>query len=277
MNNLLAIPLLIAVFFISLETNYALAQSTYTINIPTGAASPDAPYFWQSEKDGGTNGEISIAISDFVDWENADTAAHTVTSGTAKDGPDGKFDSSLIQPGQSFVHQFTEAGNYPYFCLVHPWMTGVVMVTSAMQVIPNVGANAGDGKTTFNVEYDFNRMVASARVEEDQNSITFEIVGKPKDADNTLTLMLPKNLISGPFIIWADGKQITDFQMTSKGGINEVKIPLNSISERVTITGTSVVPEFGPIAMVILAVGVFGLIILTLKAQKFIKPNTNPL
>jgi hypothetical protein len=267
-KNSLFIPLFAAVFLIFLQTNYAFAQTTYTINMPTGAASPDAPYFWQSEKDGSTNGEITIAISDSVNWENADTAAHTVTSGTAKDGPDGKFDSSLMAPGSSFIHQFTEAGSYPYFCLVHPWMTGTVFVESAMQVIPKVGSDVGDGKTTFDVEYDFNRIVASARIEESQKSITFELVGKPKSEDNTLTLMLPKTLINGPYIIWADGRQITDFQMSEEGGINEVKIPLNSNSERVTITGTSVVPEFGSIAMAIFAAGVFGIIALSLKAQK---------
>ena len=248
-----------------------MAQTTYTFNIPTGAASPDAPFFWQSEKDGGTNGEMSIAISDTVKWGNADTAAHTVTSGTAKDGPDGKFDSGLIQPGKFFTYQFTEAGVYPYFCMVHPWMTGAITVESAMQIIPKVGSDAGDGKTTFDVKYDFNRLIASARVEESQKSITFELVGKPKSDDNTLTLMLPKKLVNGPYIVWADGKQITDFKTVENGGINEIKIPLTSKSELVTITGTSVVPEFGLFSMTILALGIFGLIAFSLKSQKFFK------
>ncbi len=34
----------------------AFAQTSYDVNIPTGTASPDSPYFWQSEKDGSTNG-----------------------------------------------------------------------------------------------------------------------------------------------------------------------------------------------------------------------------
>jgi hypothetical protein len=115
------------------------------------------------------------------------------------------------------------------------------------------------------------------RVDEAQKSITIELVGKPKSEDNTLTLILPKALINGPYIIWADGRQITDFQLSAEGGINEVKIPLNSNSERVTITGTSVVPEFGPIAMAILASGIFGIIALSLKAQKFFRPNVSSL
>jgi hypothetical protein len=273
-KNLVIISLF-AVFLIFLQTNSAFAQTTYNINIPTGAGSPEAPYFWQSEKDGGTNGKITIAVNDYVNWENADTVAHTVTSGTPQDGPDGKFDSSLLEPGASFMYQFTEPGTYPFFDIIHPWMTGVVTVESGSQIIPKVGSDAGDGKTTFDVEYNYNRVVASARVEEDQKSITFELVGKPKSEDNTLTLMLPKALINGPYIIWADGMQVTDFQMSEEGGINEVKIPLKSNSERVTITGTSVVPEFGPVAMAIFAAGVFGIIALSLKAQKFFRPNVS--
>ena len=272
MNSSLSITLLIVIFIVSLQTNYALAQSTYTINIPSGAASPDAPYFWQSEKDGSTNGEISIDISDSVRWGNADTAAHTVTSGIANKGPDGKFDSGLISPGSFFLHQFTEAGNYPYFCSVHPWMTGVVkvsQVSSGLQTIPNVGAKAGDGKTTFNVDYEYSRMIASATIDEKQKAITFEIVGKPKSEDHNLSLMLPKGLIREPLIIWVDGNQITDFKITSEGGINKVVIPMNEKSERLTIVGASVVPEFGTISMAILAIGLFSFIAFTIKTQNW--------
>jgi hypothetical protein len=276
MNNLGIFALLIAILFVPLGANMAFAQETYVINIPTGAADITAPYFWQSEKDGDTSGKIEVRILDYVRWENADTAAHTVTSGTPEDGHDGIFDSGLFAPGKDFQYQFTEAGNFEYFCLVHPWMAGVVIVSqasSALQVIPNVGAKAGDGKTTFDVEYEFSRIIASATIDEGQNAITFEIVGKAKSEDHTLSLMLPKNLISDPLVVWADGKQISDFEITSEGGINEVVIPLNEESERITIVGASVVPEFGAIAMAILAIGVFSFIALTFKTQKISMPK----
>ena len=276
MNNLGIFALLIAILFVPLGANMAFAQETYVINIPTGAADITAPYFWQSEKDGDTSGKIEVRTLDKVRWENADTAAHTVTSGTPEEGHDGIFDSMLFAPGKDFQYQFTEAGNFDYFCMVHPWMTGVVIVSqasSALQVIPNVGAKAGDGKTTFDVEYEFSRMIASATIDEGQNAITFEIVGKAKSEDHTLSLMLPKDLISEPLVIWADGKQISDFEITSKGGINEVVIPLNEKSERITIVGASVVPEFGAIAMAILAIGVFSFIALTFKTQKISMPK----
>ena len=267
------ILLLAAILFVPISFNTVFAQQAFTINIPTGAASPDAPYFWQSEKDGKTDGTISVKVLDTVVWENADTAAHTVTSGIPDSGSNGLFDSGLIGPGKSFQYQFTEVGDYEYFCVVHPWMTGVVTVTTGLKIIPNVGAKAGDGTTTFNVEYEFNRVISSARVDEEQKSITFEIVGKAMGDDNNLILNLPKNLIKGPFIIWADGKQISNYEITEEGGINKMKIPLNREAELVSIVGTAVVPEFGAITMAILAIGVFSLIAITFKTKKFLMLN----
>jgi plastocyanin len=72
--------------------------------------------------------EVTISVGGTVTWTNDDTAAHTVTSGTPTDGPDGVFDSSIVMAGKTFEHTFEEAGEYDYFCIVHPWMTGKVNV-----------------------------------------------------------------------------------------------------------------------------------------------------
>ena len=69
---------------------------------------------------------ISIKTGHAVVWINEDTAAHTVTSGTADGGHDGVFDSSLFLSGATFEHTIDESGSYDYFCMVHPWMTGIV-------------------------------------------------------------------------------------------------------------------------------------------------------
>ena len=63
-----------------------------------------------------------------VTWNNDDVAVHTVTSGIASKGPDGIFDSSIISPGSTFEHTFEDSGTYDYFCIVHPWMIGIVQV-----------------------------------------------------------------------------------------------------------------------------------------------------
>ena len=71
---------------------------------------------------------ITINAGDTVSWDNTDTAAHTVTSGTAANGPDGTFDSSLLMGGATFEVTFDESGSNDYFCMVHPWMVGNVQV-----------------------------------------------------------------------------------------------------------------------------------------------------
>ena len=72
---------------------------------------------------------VTIAMGGTVTWENVDNAAHTVTSGSPADGPDGVFDSSLIMAGgATFSHTFDDVGTYDYFCMVHPWMQGSVIV-----------------------------------------------------------------------------------------------------------------------------------------------------
>jgi len=70
---------------------------------------------------------VTATEGNTVTWTNTDTAAHTVTSG--KDVTfDGTFDSSLLAPGKTFSFKFESAGEYPYYCAVHPWMTGKVIV-----------------------------------------------------------------------------------------------------------------------------------------------------
>ena len=67
-----------------------------------------------------------IKIGDRVMWVNTDSAAHTVTSGVSY--PSGEFDSGLFMPNGDWSHTFSSNGIFPYFCMVHPWMTGEVWV-----------------------------------------------------------------------------------------------------------------------------------------------------
>ena len=71
---------------------------------------------------------MAISSGATVTWINADNAAHTVTSGTVTGGPDGLFDSSIIAMNSEFSYKFAESGKYDYYCIVHPWMTGIVTV-----------------------------------------------------------------------------------------------------------------------------------------------------
>ena len=238
------------------------AEETYDILIPTGSASPNAPYFWQSEKDGDTSGNIDIIVGDTVVWKNADTATHTVTSGMVPE-PDNLFDSGLFAPGKFFSYTFTEPGNIPYFCIVHPWMEGIVSVSAGYSIIPNVGLQIGDGKTSFDVEYKLNRVLSTAIIDEDQKSITFEIIGIPKSDNHDLEILLPVELIDGPFVMWVDDEKIIDFELNKKDNMNALTIPLNADAKYLTIIGTSIVPEFGPIVMLILVASIVPILFLS--------------
>jgi len=71
----------------------------------------------------------SVSSGTEVEWVNMDTVSHTVTSGKVTDDHAGSlFDSGLIKNGADFKFTFTGTGTYDYFCTVHPWMTGKVIV-----------------------------------------------------------------------------------------------------------------------------------------------------
>jgi plastocyanin len=71
---------------------------------------------------------IQIKAGDKVTWINNDSMPHTATS--VKDGkPNGTFDSSTLTPGKRYSFTFEEAGDYPYFCTLHPNMAGTVSVS----------------------------------------------------------------------------------------------------------------------------------------------------
>ena len=71
--------------------------------------------------------KITIKPGETVYWKNQDAAFHSVTSGFYGD-PDGLFDSELLDPEDIFSYKFTEVGIYDYYCTLHPWMKGIILV-----------------------------------------------------------------------------------------------------------------------------------------------------
>ena len=71
---------------------------------------------------------LKISAGDDVTWSNDDNAAHTITSGTSEKGPDGKFDSGIFMTGNNITFDFKKKGSYKYYCMVHPWSEGIIIV-----------------------------------------------------------------------------------------------------------------------------------------------------
>ena len=71
---------------------------------------------------------LTVETGTTVIWKNLDGAVHLATSGTPDGGPDGIFDSGMIMTDGTFEHEFTDNGEFQYYCLVHPWMVGTITV-----------------------------------------------------------------------------------------------------------------------------------------------------
>ena len=67
-------------------------------------------------------------VGEPITWTNEDSAFHTVTAGTY-DSPAGTFDSGYMDPYDSYTLSFNAPGTYEYYCTLHPWMEGAVIIT----------------------------------------------------------------------------------------------------------------------------------------------------
>ena len=65
---------------------------------------------------------LTVPVGTTVTWTNRDDIPHTVVS------TDGVFKSKVLDTDEKFSFTFNKAGSYPYFCSIHPKMTGKVVV-----------------------------------------------------------------------------------------------------------------------------------------------------
>ena len=67
-------------------------------------------------------GTLTVPVGTTVTWTNRDDIPHTVVS------TEGLFKSKVLDTDEKFSFTFSKAGTYPYFCSIHPKMTGKVIV-----------------------------------------------------------------------------------------------------------------------------------------------------
>jgi cytochrome c oxidase subunit 2 len=105
------------------QTSGAAANSV-TLNIPEGASVQGNPSYDPDP--------LTVSAGDVVEVVNEDTVPHTVTSGTGLEDPESgsQFDTSLIDAGATAQLDTANlaAGDYPYYCAVHPYMVGTLTV-----------------------------------------------------------------------------------------------------------------------------------------------------
>ena len=247
---------------------------------------------------------VTIPVGGTVTWDNSDTAAHTATAGSATDGPSGVWDSSLIMAGGSFSFQFDEAGSYDYFCMVHPWMAGVVIVEAEAaeepepeaapvveeeaeaveaeaveaEVVPptmSVGSttmtgNTGPGDMLDLLDWAISSGdVTGMHVDEEAASLVIDIESTD---DAELFVGLNADYIGsddGTFFIIVDGEEWQDYEQAGM----DLYIDIPAGTELVEIVGSYAVPEFGTIAMIVLAVAIVSIIAITAKTRTALIPK----
>jgi len=235
---------------------------------------------------------VVITVGGTVTWENTDTAAHTSSSGTPAGGPDGVFDSSLIMTGASFSHTFDSAGTFDYFCMVHPWMTGTVIVEAEaehgeemehtemeeMEHTEMEEMGHGDDHAASGVEDISDQFTASVTsgvihhigANSDDDTLLVHLFGA--DDDGELKITLNSDIITpfddGSYFVLIGGEEVEFEQMGST-----LHIGYAAGTEKIEIVGSHVVPEFGTIAMIVLAVAIVSIIAITAKTKIALIPK----
>ncbi len=106
----------------SMTMNATLAFAQEAVSIAPGSSNPSATQFYIPP-------EITISAGTAVTWTNDDSTIHTVTEGTPGGaGATPAFDSSIVAPSATWEHTFDVAGEFDYYCTLHPFMTGKVTV-----------------------------------------------------------------------------------------------------------------------------------------------------
>ena len=96
-----------------------------SVTISPGSSVPSNGKFFVPET-------LTVSKGTTVTWTNGDSTLHTVTSGSPESGNSGtgtEFDSSYLAAGKTFQHQFSISGTFDYYCTLHPYMKGKVVVT----------------------------------------------------------------------------------------------------------------------------------------------------
>ena len=276
-GSFLVLFALVATFSATAPTAFADHAEAH-VGIPAGSSVPGCEV---EEVDGvETNmcwlpAEVTVDVGGEVTWSNDDSAAHTVTSGTPSDSDSvgALFDSSLLMADLTFSQTFDEVGTVDYFCIVHPWMQGVVIVQEAgAEEEEEVGADeilveittgsAGAGEiVTVSVEFTDMDGNAVEHVNYDvmatQDGTTILDETGVHDHDGVMDHTTMELAMA------ASDATPVDVQVTFNGfGIDPPFTgPIGEVATK------QVVPEFGTIAMMILGISIISIIAVTAKIR----------
>jgi plastocyanin len=206
-----------------------LVQTTFQFGLHLDSINVDIEYGSALQNTGKSYSpkEISVIQGATVMWTNQDIVGHTVTSGIPGHSDFGMiFDSAspLLSPRATFKHRFDTAGIYPYFCFVHPWMTGKITVGEASPYT-KIAINARTKLATFNAG-DNVQITGSIRPIFLQQPLLLEVT----DPDGL-------HYLHENIVVEQDGKFAYEFKLSkySKGGAYNITISLFDSTKTLTI------------------------------------------
>ena len=220
--------------------------------------------------------EAIVDVGGKVIFSNTDTAAHTFTSGAASDEAPGEvFNSSLVMAGSSYEWIPTTVGEVPYFCMVHPWMTGLIVVqeAGAADAVEEHTEDAtatgmlSDGTTVSimtSAPTSGEKMEISVDFEDSEHA-NYDVMVTQNGAEVLNDIAAHAHEGEGMHetapLSSSDPVEIT---ITFQGyGVDDPKT--GPIGEQVVFS--NIVPEFGTIAMMILAVSIISIVAVTAKSK----------
>jgi len=251
---------------------------TASVSIPQGTSVPGC----EKTNECFVPHEVTIDVGGEVTWSNEDSAAHTVTAGSAADGPSGVFDSSLFMAGTTFSHKFEAEGEFPYFCMVHPWMSGLVTVQAAGEdeheddmmdgEVHMEGAASATGMLSDGTKVS---VWATEPMAGERMQISIEFENSEHVNHDIMVTQKGKEVLNDKGAHHHDGLGMhetaplgssdpVDITVTFQGyGVDDPKTgPIGEV-----VKFSKVVPEFGTIAMMILAVSIISIIAVTAKTR----------
>lgn len=226
--------------------------------------------------------EATADVGGKVIFSNTDSAAHTFTAGTATEGPSGVFDSGLTIAGSSYEWTPTTAGEVPYFCMVHPWMAGLIVIqeaghddeTSEGQTGEMTETESAPSATGMLSDGTKVSILTSAPTAGEKMKITVEFANS-EHVNYDIMATQNGEVLNDVGIHQHTGKGVHETAPLTSSDPVEITITFQGfgiadpktgpIGEKVVFS--NVVPEFGTIAMMILVVSIISVVVVTAKSK----------
>ena len=275
-----------------------------------------------------TPSTLTVDVGHTITMTNSDTpSVHTFTSGTV-DGftptPSDVFDSGILSPGDSFEYLADTAGEFPYYCMLHTWMVGTLVVQEAAAEEAAAAELAAEEAAAAELAAEeaaaaelaaeeaaaaelAAEEAAAAELAAAEEAAAAELAAAEEAADVELIVEISESTVMGGTQIELDFNVLHvnyDLTATQNGEvvfeetglhsmeniathqINAVGSPDNPIDVKVVslgigapgnsdnwtgpvgqVTEIQVVPEFGTIAMMVLAVAIISIVAVTAKSR----------